>query len=55
MTHTSTPITFTLLDEAHGERSKQSIKDKCQQYLERAEALKKYLGSTSYHEKKKLW
>ncbi|KAL5491248.1 hypothetical protein EMCRGX_G016496 [Ephydatia muelleri] len=29
----------SLTDEAHGERSKQSIKEKCQQYLERAEAL----------------
>ena len=30
-------------DEAHGERSRESIRSKCAQYLERAEQLKKYL------------
>lgn len=30
-------------DEAHGERSKDSIRGKCTQYLERAEQLKKYV------------
>eukprot|EP00731_Ephydatia_muelleri_P026335 Em0018g435a len=37
--------------ETHGERSKQSIKEKCQQYLERAEALKKFLSK----DKKKVY
>lgn len=31
-------------DEAHGERSKESIRAKCGQYLERAEQLKKFLA-----------
>lgn len=31
-------------DEAHGERSKESIRTKCQAYLERAEQLKKFLA-----------
>jgi len=31
-------------DEAHGERSKESIRGKCAQYLERAEQLKKFLA-----------
>jgi len=30
--------------EAHGERSKESIRGKCAQYLERAEQLKKFLA-----------
>ncbi|KAL5467317.1 hypothetical protein EMCRGX_G031530 [Ephydatia muelleri] len=37
--------------ETHGERSKQSIKEKCQQYLVRAEALKKFLSK----DKKKVY
>ena len=32
-----------MLDEAHGEKSKESIRQKCVQYLERAEKLKKYI------------
>ena len=49
-------------DEAHGERSKDSIRSKCGQYLERAEQLKKFLakkknkvhshGSTAAKERK---
>lgn len=31
------------LDEAHGERSKESLRAKCLQYLDRAEKLKEYL------------
>ena len=34
---------FFHLDEAHGDKAKQSIRDKCTQYLERAEQLKKYI------------
>ena len=33
----------TLVDEAHGERAKESIRGKCTQYLERAEQLKKFV------------
>ena len=51
-------------DEAHGERSKDSIRSKCTQYLERAEQLKKYVhkknkkvhgssGGTAHKETKK--
>ena len=50
-------------DEAHGDRSKDSIRGKCTQYLERAEQLKKFLakkskkvhahGSTAAKEKKR--
>ena len=32
-----------IVDEAHGERSKESIRGKCTQYLERTEQLKKYV------------
>eukprot|EP00731_Ephydatia_muelleri_P038287 Em0707g1a len=48
----STPPPLSLIDEAHGERSKQSIKEKCQKYLERAEALKKFLAKGKNTEKK---
>lgn len=52
------------IDEAHGERSKDSIRGKCTQYLERAEQLKKYVnkknkkvhgssGGTAHKETKK--
>ena len=34
---------FTTLDEAHGDKSKESIRQKCVQYLERAEKLKTYV------------
>lgn len=34
---------FTTLDEAHGDKSKESIRQKCVQYLERAEKLKQYV------------
>ena len=54
---------FPLSDEAHGERSKDSIRGKCTQYLERAEQLKKYVhkknkkvhssGGTAHKETKK--
>lgn len=30
-------------DEAHGEKSKESIRSKCVEYLERAEKLKQYV------------
>ena len=33
----------TLVDEAHGERAKESIRMKCTQYVERAEQLKKFV------------
>ena len=36
-------VLFVVPDEAHGERSKDSIRGKCTQYLERAEQLKKYV------------
>ena len=39
--HTINPSSMT--DEAHGERSKESIRSKCAQYLERTEQLKKFL------------
>ena len=38
---------YSILDEAHGERSKDSIRGKCTQYLERAEQLKKYVNKKS--------
>lgn len=41
---------YITLDEAQNERSKDSIRTKCVQYLERAEKLKEYLKSS---EKKK--
>ena len=34
---------FITEDEAHGEKSKESIRQKCVQYLERAEKLKQYV------------
>ena len=34
---------LTTLDEAQGEKSKESIRQKCIQYLERAEKLKQYV------------
>lgn len=34
-----------LIDEVQGEKSKDSLRQKCVQYLERAEKLKKYLES----------
>ncbi len=34
---------FITLDEAHGDKSKESIRQKCVQYLERAEKLKQYV------------
>ena len=50
-------------DEAHGDRSRDSIRAKCTSYLERAEQLKEFLakkskkvhshGSTAAKEKKK--
>ena len=52
------------VDEAHGDRSKDSIRGKCSQYLERAEQLKKHIskkgkkvhpssGGTAHKETKK--
>lgn len=35
---------FTLLDEVQNEKAKQSIRTKCNDYLERAEKLKGYLN-----------
>ncbi len=35
--------------EAHGDKAKQSIRDKCTQYLERAEQLKKYIEKKNKH------
>ncbi len=40
-------------DEAHSEKAKQSIREKCAQYLERAEKLKDYVNSSSGDKKKK--
>lgn len=34
---------FFVLDEAQGDKSKESIRVKCMQYLERAEKLKNYI------------
>lgn len=34
---------FCLLDEAQGDKAKDSIRAKCLQYLDRAEKLKEYL------------
>lgn len=34
---------FSVLDEAQGEKAKESIRQKCLQYLDRAEKLKVYL------------
>lgn len=34
---------FKLLDEAQGDKAKQSIRVKCAEYLDRAEKLKEYL------------
>lgn len=36
-------IFFFFLDEAQGDRAKESIRAKCLQYLDRAEKLKEYL------------
>lgn len=36
-------IRFCVLDEAQGDKAKESIRQKCLQYLERAEKLKEYL------------
>ena len=49
------------VDEAHGDRSKDSIRVKCSQYLERAEQLRKHIskkvhpsgGGTAHKETKK--
>lgn len=38
---------FLLLDEAQGEKAKESIRAKCLQYLDRAEKLKEYLKKGS--------
>jgi len=34
---------FKLLDEAQGDKAKQSIRARCREYLDRAEKLKEYL------------
>lgn len=39
--------------EAHSDKAKQSIREKCAQYLERAEKLKEYVNSKSDDKKKK--
>lgn len=39
--------------EAHSDKAKQSIREKCAQYLERAEKLKEYVNSQSSGDKKK--
>lgn len=41
------------LDEAPSERAKQSIREKCVSYLDRAEKLKKHLADPSGKNKKK--
>lgn len=38
---------YFLLDEAQGEKAKESIRAKCLQYLDRAEKLKEYLKKGS--------
>lgn len=35
---------FSSTDEAHSDKAKLSIRSKCVQYLDRAEALKKYVN-----------
>lgn len=41
--HLKLTYVFATVDEAHGEKSKESIRQKCVQYLERAEKLKQYV------------
>ena len=36
-------VLYVYIDEVHGDRSKASIKQRCEQYLNRAEELKKYV------------
>ena len=40
-----------IVDEVHNEKAKQSIRSKCNDYLERAEKLKGYLKKNSGKEK----
>lgn len=42
-----------ILDETHSEKAKQSIREKCAQYLERAEKLKTYINGGAKDDKKK--
>ena len=41
------------LDETHSEKAKQSSREKCAQYLERAEKLKQFIGQKDSGDKKK--
>lgn len=42
------------LDEAHSDKAKQSIREKCAQYLERAEKLKTFIGKDGEKKKKPI-
>ena len=44
---------FIFKDEAHSDKAKQSIREKCAQYLERAEKLKTFVSQKDSGEKKK--
>ena len=44
---------FIFEDEAHSDKAKQSIREKCAQYLERAEKLKTFVSQKDSGEKKK--
>lgn len=41
-----------ITDETHGERSKQTLRLKCSQYLDRAEELKKHIAKSSKKKEK---
>jgi vacuolar protein-sorting-associated protein 4 len=40
-------------DETHSDKAKQSIREKCAQYLERAEKLKQFISQKDSTDKKK--
>lgn len=40
------------IDETHGEKSKQTLRLKCSQYLDRAEELKKHMSKSSKKKEK---
>jgi hypothetical protein len=44
---------FNIKDEAHSDKAKASIREKCAQYLERAEKLKTFISQKDVNDKKK--
>ena len=46
-------VLMTWTDEAHSDKAKQSIREKCAQYLERAEKLKTFISGKDGEKKKK--